>query len=88
MLESLGLDPTIDFASFETLGNTGAVALPLTLALGIEQGHLKQNDHAALLGIGSGINSIMLAVDWQRTLAAAPSAVPKPLGRGALLSRA
>jgi acyl-CoA:acyl-CoA alkyltransferase len=69
MLQSLGLDPRADFATLETLGNTGSVALPLTMALGIEQGHLEPNDHAALLGIGSGINALMLAVDWQRTLA-------------------
>jgi 3-oxoacyl-[acyl-carrier-protein] synthase-3 len=78
MLQSLGLDPAIDFATLETLGNTGSVALPLTMALGIEQGHLKSNEHAALLGIGSGINSIMLAVDWQRSLAAQPAEPSKP----------
>jgi 3-oxoacyl-[acyl-carrier-protein] synthase III len=88
MLESLGLDSAIDFATLEKLGNTGSVALPLTLALGIEQGHLKANEHAALLGIGSGINSIMLAVDWQRSPAARPGVVPKPATRGALLTRA
>ena len=67
MLESLSLDESLDFATLETLGNTGSVALPLTMALGIDAGHLKPNDHAALLGIGSGINSLMLAVDWQRS---------------------
>jgi 3-oxoacyl-[acyl-carrier-protein] synthase III len=87
MLESLGLDLAIDFATLETLGNTGSVALPLTLALGIEQGHLKANERAALLGIGSGINSIMLAVDWQRSLTSTPAAVPKPLSRDVLLTR-
>lgn len=65
MLESLALKPSIDFATLETLGNTGSVALPLTMALGIEDGHLQKNDRVALLGIGSGINSVMLAVDWQ-----------------------
>jgi 3-oxoacyl-[acyl-carrier-protein] synthase-3 len=67
MLESLGIDPRIDFASYPTLGNTGSVALPLTLALAGEAGHLQPNDHVALLGIGSGINVLMLAVDWQRS---------------------
>jgi 3-oxoacyl-[acyl-carrier-protein] synthase III len=67
MLQSLALDPAIDFATFETLGNTGSVALPLTMAMGVEQGHLKPNQRAALLGIGSGINSLMLAVDWQHS---------------------
>ncbi len=83
MLESLGLDPAIDFATFETLGNTGSVALPLTMALGIEQGHLGPNDHAALLGIGSGINSLMLAVDWQRSFVTEPARMaPVPHQQG------
>ncbi|HEV2972103.1 MAG TPA: 3-oxoacyl-ACP synthase III [Pirellulales bacterium] len=65
MLAALGLDPRIDFPTVETLGNTGSVALPLAMALGIEQGHLKQNDRVALLGIGSGINALMLGMQWQ-----------------------
>jgi 3-oxoacyl-[acyl-carrier-protein] synthase-3 len=67
MLESLGLDPAKDFATLETLGNTGAAALPITMALGIEQGRLQAGDRVAMLGIGSGINCQMLAVDWQKT---------------------
>lgn len=65
LLESLGLDPAIDFPTVETFGNTGAVALPMAAALGIEQGHLQPGDHVALLGIGSGLNSVMLGMDWQ-----------------------
>lgn len=65
MFESLGLNPAIDFATLETLGNTGSAALPITMALGIEQGRLRKYDRVALLGIGSGINCLMLAVDWQ-----------------------
>ena len=42
MFESLGLDPAIDFATLETLGNTGSAALPITMALGIEQGRLRR----------------------------------------------
>jgi len=70
MFETLGLDPAIDFSTVETLGNTGAVALPITMALGIEQGRLRTNDRVAMLGIGSGINCLMLAVEWQRSAAA------------------
>lgn len=66
MLESLGLDPARDFATLETLGNTGAAALPVTMAIGIEQGVLQANDRVALLGIGSGINCQMLAVEWEK----------------------
>ncbi len=68
MLETLGLEPSVDYSTLEFLGNTGAVALPITAAIGIENGHLKKNDRLALLGIGSGINAVMLGVDWQRSL--------------------
>jgi len=36
--------------------------------MGIEQGHVRRGDHVALLGIGSGINVVMLGVEWQRSL--------------------
>jgi 3-oxoacyl-[acyl-carrier-protein] synthase-3 len=65
LFQSLGLDPAIDYSTFEFLGNTGSVALPMTAALGIENGRLQPGDRVALLGIGSGINVIMLGVEWQ-----------------------
>jgi 3-oxoacyl-[acyl-carrier-protein] synthase-3 len=64
LLESLDLDPDIDFPTVEKYGNTGAVALPMAAALGIGNGHLQSGDHVALLGIGSGLNSIMLGLEW------------------------
>ncbi|MFV2070193.1 MAG: 3-oxoacyl-ACP synthase III [Pirellulales bacterium] len=69
MLEALQLDPARDFITVETLGNTGSVALPITMAMAAEQGMLKPDDRVAMLGIGSGINCLMLAVQWQPTLA-------------------
>lgn len=68
LFEALELDPSIDFGTVETLGNTGSVALPTAAAIGIERGHLATGDQVAMLGIGSGINSLMLAVDWQKSL--------------------
>lgn len=65
MLKAFDLDPASDFTTVERLGNTGAVALPVTAALGIESGHLAAGDQVAMLGIGSGINTVMLAIDWQ-----------------------
>ncbi len=76
LLETLGLDPKIDFTTVEWLGNTGSVALPLTMALGIERGHLSPGDHVAMLGIGSGINCLMLAVDWQQSPVATDAVPP------------
>jgi 3-oxoacyl-[acyl-carrier-protein] synthase-3 len=77
MLESLGLTIERDYATFPWLGNTGSVALPITLALAAERGFLNPQEHVALLGIGSGINCIMLGVDWQRT-PSHRSVVPEP----------
>ena len=34
MLESLGIDPQVDYVTFPWLGNTGSVALPITMAIG------------------------------------------------------
>lgn len=65
MLSTLELDPGRDFTTYETLGNTGSVALPVTLARSIEAGELKPGDRAALMGIGSGINVLMMAIEWQ-----------------------
>jgi 3-oxoacyl-[acyl-carrier-protein] synthase-3 len=79
MFESLQLDPAIDFTTVETLGNTGAVALPITMALGIEQGRVRSGERVAMLGIGSGINCLMLAAEWQRSPRPqqVPSTVPE-----------
>ncbi len=65
LYQRLGLDAQIDFATLEFLGNTGAAALPTAAALGVEQGHVHAGDRVALLGIGSGLNAIMLGMQWQ-----------------------
>jgi len=67
LLESLELDPDLDFPTVEFLGNTGAVALPMAAALGIERGHLTSGDRVAMLGIGSGLNVLMLGMQWMKT---------------------
>jgi 3-oxoacyl-[acyl-carrier-protein] synthase-3 len=46
------------------MGNTGSVSAPVTMAIGIEQGVFSKGQRAALLGIGSGINCLMLGVEW------------------------
>lgn len=64
LYEALGLDLAKDFSTFETLGNTGSVALPATLCAAIDAGAVREGDEVALLGIGSGLNSLMLALEW------------------------
>ncbi|HLA84760.1 MAG TPA: 3-oxoacyl-ACP synthase III [Thermoguttaceae bacterium] len=63
LLDALGLRPEIDYTTLEWLGNTGSVALPVTAALGIENGFVRPGDRVAMLGIGSGINVVMVGVE-------------------------
>ncbi|MDO8544080.1 MAG: 3-oxoacyl-ACP synthase III [Opitutaceae bacterium] len=64
LYETLGLDLAKDFSTFETLGNTGSVALPATLAAAVDAGAVRPGDRVGLLGIGSGLNCLMLALEW------------------------
>jgi acyl-CoA:acyl-CoA alkyltransferase len=64
LYESLGLELAKDFSTFEMLGNTGSVALPATLAAAIDAGAVREGNRVGLLGIGSGLNCLMLALEW------------------------
>ena len=72
MLDSLQIPLARDFVTYPWLGNTGSVALPITMAIGIENGHVRKGENVAMLGIGSGINCVMLAVNWQRSPISTP----------------
>jgi 3-oxoacyl-[acyl-carrier-protein] synthase-3 len=64
MLAQLGLDGVRDASTVEYLGNTGSVALPLTMAIALLQQPPQPSEPMALLGIGSGINVVMAATEW------------------------
>ena len=64
LYETLGLDIAKDFSTFESYGNTGSVALPATLAAAVEAGAIREGSRVGLLGIGSGLNCLMLALEW------------------------
>ena len=61
--KALSYDPQNSFTTYESLGNCGSVSLPITYTLACEQnaGFLKSK--SALLGIGSGLSSLMLALN-------------------------
>ncbi|MGA0134730.1 MAG: 3-oxoacyl-[acyl-carrier-protein] synthase III C-terminal domain-containing protein, partial [Opitutales bacterium] len=63
LFESLGLDPARDCRSFDVLGNVGSASLPATFALALADGRIRRGEKVALLGIGSGLASLMLAVE-------------------------
>lgn len=64
ILNSLGLPPDRDFTTFRHLGNIGTVSLPITAAIAAERGFLEAGDMVGFLGIGSGLNCLMLGVEW------------------------
>ncbi len=64
ILKSIGMPRERDFTTFEYLGNIGTVSLPLTLAIADERGFLQPNDRVGMLGIGSGLNCLMLGALW------------------------
>jgi 3-oxoacyl-[acyl-carrier-protein] synthase III len=64
LFKTLGLDKAKDFSTVEYLGNIGSVSLPITMAIGIDQGCLNPGDKVAMLGIGSGIVCLMLGLEW------------------------
>jgi 3-oxoacyl-[acyl-carrier-protein] synthase-3 len=64
LLEALGLAEDRAYVTFDRLGNVGSVSVPISLALAEEAGFVAGGHTLALLGIGSGLSSIMLGVRW------------------------
>jgi len=63
-MSAMGLSEVETITTYDFLGNTGSAALPVTLSHLEEKKDLKEGDKIALLGIGSGLTSIMLGVEW------------------------
>ncbi len=64
LFETLELDQQKNFETLPFWGNVGSVSAPLTMAIAIEQRVFQPGEKAAMLGIGSGINCLMLGVEW------------------------
>jgi len=64
LFDSLSLDPAKNFETLESLGNVGSVSAPITMAMAMDQSVFRPGHKGAILGIGSGINCMMLGIDW------------------------
>ncbi|MBI3552652.1 MAG: 3-oxoacyl-ACP synthase III [Elusimicrobia bacterium] len=64
ILSTLGIDESKDFSTYEYLGNIGTVSVPITAALADEREFIVKGDKVAFLGIGSGLNCLMLGWEW------------------------
>lgn len=64
VLRGFGIPEEKDFSTFPFLGNIGTVSLPMTAAIAEEREFLQPGDHVGWLGIGSGLNCLMLGLEW------------------------
>lgn len=64
ILQTIGVSAEKDFTTFEFLGNMGTVSLPVTAAIAKERDLLLPGDVVGFLGIGSGLNCVMLGIQW------------------------
>ncbi len=63
LFEKLGLSDEKHYSTLEFLGNTGSAAMPTAAALALEERRIPPGQRLAFLGIGSGINTLMLALE-------------------------
>ena len=64
VLKAIGVPREKEFSTFEYLGNIGTVSLPITAAIAEEREFLRPGDRVGFLGIGSGLNCLMLGLEW------------------------
>ena len=64
ILDAIGIPTDRDFTTFKFLGNIGTVSLPITAAIADEREFLLPGDRVGFLGIGSGLNCLMLGIEW------------------------
>ena len=64
ILDAIGIPREKDFTTFRFLGNIGTVSLPITAAIAEERGFLREGDRVGFLGIGSGLNCLILGIEW------------------------
>jgi 3-oxoacyl-[acyl-carrier-protein] synthase-3 len=64
ILRELGIAKEKDFSTYKYLGNIGTVSLPLTAAIAEQRRFLRAGDRVGFLGIGSGLNCLMIGWEW------------------------
>ena len=64
VIKGFGIPEDKEFSTFPFLGNIGTVSLPITAAIAEEREFLRPGDRVGWLGIGSGLNCMMLGLEW------------------------
>jgi 3-oxoacyl-[acyl-carrier-protein] synthase III len=64
VLSRLRIPAVNDFSTHNYLGNMGTVALPIAARIAEERGFVRPGDNVGFLGIGSGLNCLMMGWQW------------------------
>jgi 3-oxoacyl-[acyl-carrier-protein] synthase III len=64
LFQALGLDESKGFSTVEYLGNIASCSLPISLAIGIDEGRVNAGDRVVMMAGGSGLCGIMLGLEW------------------------
>ncbi len=63
LFDAIGVSMEKDFPTVGIMGNTGSAALPTALSIGMKEKKMNPGQKLALMGIGSGLSSLMLGVE-------------------------
>ena len=63
-IKALDIPPEKSPRLYPEFGNMGAASVPIGLSLATQSGLLRHGDQSVLMGIGSGLNSWMMVVEW------------------------
>lgn len=63
--QNVGLDNAKEYRIYEKYGNMVSTSLPASLVLGSQDLGFKAGDRAITFGFGSGLNGVLLALEWQ-----------------------
>lgn len=62
--DAVGMDMANVYLSIQTTGNIGPAGVPVSVKMAEEDGRLKRGDYLGLLGVGSGLNCMVMGIDW------------------------
>ncbi|MCC6905337.1 MAG: 3-oxoacyl-ACP synthase III, partial [Anaerolineae bacterium] len=62
--DAVGIDKKKIYRLYPTHGNIGPAGIPTVLSKSCEEGNIKEGDRVVLMGIGSGLNCMLTAVQW------------------------
>jgi 3-oxoacyl-[acyl-carrier-protein] synthase-3 len=64
VLKTLKVPESRALRLYPKVGNVGAAGVPLTMSVGRDKGAFDNGDTVVLMGIGSGLNTQMMRVEW------------------------